>query len=191
MKRDDLRLVFPVIYIGVEQHTDLQASRSNRRSSMFYAGIDAHMKSSTIWIVDRKGRKVSSSTVMTSAEGFAAGLGRWVRRGLKAAVEASGITPWVCQLLKDLGVRVVVVNPNRVRLIAESRKKADRVDAETLAELLRLGGLPEVQSSPRTTPRMGRDASCALFSKPRRVERSPSQEAARVPAFTAGDDEGR
>src|ERR1700757_1506945 len=90
---------------------------------MFYAGIDAHMKSSTIWIVDRKGRKVSSSTVMTSAEGFAAGLGRWVRRGLKAAVEASGITPWVCQLLKDLGVRVVVVNPNRVRLIAESRKK--------------------------------------------------------------------
>src|SRR6201993_2707274 len=128
----------PVIYIGGEQHTDLQASRSNRRWSMFYAGIDAHMKSSTIWIVDRKGRKVSSSTVMTSAEGFAAGLGRWVRRGLKAAIEASGITPWVCQLLKDLGVRVVVVNPNRVRLIAESRKKADRVDAETLAELLRL-----------------------------------------------------
>ena len=47
-------------------------------------------------------------------------------------------------LSKDLGVRVVVVNPNRVRLIAESRKKTDRVDAETLAELLRLGGLPEV-----------------------------------------------
>src|ERR1043166_399961 len=31
-----------------------------------------------------------------------------------------------------------------MRLIAESRKKSDRVDAETLAELLRLGGLPEV-----------------------------------------------
>jgi transposase len=62
----------------------------------------------------------------------------------KAAVEASGITPWICQLLKDLGVKVVVVNPNRVRLIAESRKKADRVDTETLVELLRLGGLPEV-----------------------------------------------
>jgi hypothetical protein len=60
---------------------------------MFYAGIDAHMKSSTIWIVDRKGRKVSSSTVVTSAEGFAAGLGRWARRGLRAAVEASGLRP--------------------------------------------------------------------------------------------------
>src|ERR1700739_4244379 len=105
----------PVIYIGGEQHTDLQARRSNRRSSMFYAGIDAHMKSSTIWIVDRKGRKVSSSTVMTSAEGFAAGLGGWVRRGLKAAVEAGGVPPWVCQLLKDLGGGVVVVNPKRGR----------------------------------------------------------------------------
>jgi transposase len=129
-----------VIYIGGEQHTDLQASRSNRKSSIFYAGIDAHVKSSTIWIVDRKGRKVSSSTVMTSAEGFAAGLRRWARRGLKAAVEVSGTTPWICQLLRGLGVRVVVVNPNRVRLIAETRKRADRVDAETLAELLRPGG---------------------------------------------------
>ena len=59
---------------------------------MFYAGIDAHVKSSTIWIVDRKGRKVSNSTVVTSAQGFAAGLGRWAGRGLRAAVEASGIT---------------------------------------------------------------------------------------------------
>jgi len=90
---------------------------------MFYAGIDAHMKSSSIYILDGQGRKVSSSKVMTSAEGFASGLGRWARRGLKAAVEASGITPWVCQLLKDLKVKVIVANPNRVRLIAESIKK--------------------------------------------------------------------
>jgi transposase len=116
---------------------------------MFYAGIDAHMKSSTICVVDRKGRKVHRCEVMTSAEGFRAGLKRWAQRGLVAAVESSGITPWVCGLLKAMPVRVVVVNPNRVRLIAESRKKADRVDAETLAELLRLGGVPEVhQASP-------------------------------------------
>jgi transposase len=81
---------------------------------------------------------------VTSMEGFAAGLERWARRGLKAAVEGCGITPWICQLLKNLRVKVVVVNANRVRLIAESRKKSDRVDAETLAELLRPGGLPEV-----------------------------------------------
>jgi transposase len=116
---------------------------------MFYAGIDAHMKSSTICVVDGKGRKVHRCEVLTSAEGFRAGLGRWAKRGLTAAVESSGITPWVGELLRALKVKVVVVNPSRVRLIAASRKKADRVDAETLAELLRLGGLPEVhQASP-------------------------------------------
>jgi transposase len=126
---------------------------------MFYAGIDAHTKSSTIGVVDRKGRKVGSATVMTSAEGFAAGLGRWTSRGLKAAVEASGIRPCICQLLKDLGVKVVEVNRNRVRLIPESRKKSDRVDAETLAELLRLGGLPEVHQPSIETRRLRTELS--------------------------------
>lgn len=111
---------------------------------MFYAGIDAHTKSSAICVVDRRGRKVHRCEVLTNAAGFRAGLGKWARRGVTAAVESSGITPWVCELLRTLQVKVVVVNTNRVRLIAESRKKADRVDAETLAELLRLGGLPEV-----------------------------------------------
>ena len=114
---------------------------------MFYAGIDVHVKSSTICVVDRRGRKVHGCEVLTSAEGFEAGLGKWARRGLMAAVESGRITAWVCELLKALKVKVVVVNANRVRLIAESRKKADRVDAETLAELLRLGGLPEVHQA--------------------------------------------
>jgi transposase len=74
-------------------------------------------------------------------------------------VEASGITPWICPLLKDLGVKGVVANPNRVGLIAESRKKSDRVDAETLAELLRLGGLPEVHPPSIKARRLRRELS--------------------------------
>ncbi len=48
---------------------------------MFYAGIDAHVKSSTICVVDRRGRKVHCCEVLTSAEGFRAGLQRWARAG--------------------------------------------------------------------------------------------------------------
>ena len=66
---------------------------------MFYAGIDAHVKSSTICVVDHKGRKIHQCGVMTSADGFQVGLGKWAQRGLRAAVEASGITPRVCQQL--------------------------------------------------------------------------------------------
>lgn len=122
---------------------------------MYYAGIDAHSKSSTICVVDKQGRKLGGGSVVTSAEGLRVGLNRWLGKGVVAALESSGITPWVCDLLKQLKVKkVVVVNPNRVRLIAESRKKNDRVDAALLAELLRLGALPEVhQPSPAARQR--------------------------------------
>ena len=111
---------------------------------MYYAGIDAHLKSSTIYVTDEKGKKVKSATVATSREGLRAALGTLGRRRWVAAVESSGIVLWVAGMLRELGAQVVVVNPNRVRLIAESRKKTDRVDARLLAELLRLGAAPEV-----------------------------------------------
>ncbi len=111
---------------------------------MYYAGIDAHLKSSTIYVMDEKGQKVKSTTVATSREGLRAALGVLARRRLLAAIESSGIALWVVGMVKELGAKVVVVNPNRVRLIAESRKKTDRVDARLLAELLRLGAAPEV-----------------------------------------------
>lgn len=41
-----------------------------------------------------------------------------------------------------LGAKVIVVNPNQVKLIAESRRKTDKGDAKILCELLRLGGRP-------------------------------------------------
>ena len=34
------------------------------------------------------------------------------------------------------------MNPNKVKLIAESKKKTDKVDAKVLANLLRMDGLP-------------------------------------------------
>jgi transposase len=48
------------------------------------------------------------------------------------------VTPWVYRLLGELGHDVVVVNPRRVRLIAESTLKTDGIDAEVLARLSRL-----------------------------------------------------
>jgi len=53
-------------------------------------------------------------------------------------IESSGMSPWVCRLIKELGHEVVLVNPRRMRLIAESTLKCDRVDAEILARFSRL-----------------------------------------------------
>ncbi|HXV67492.1 MAG TPA: transposase [Nitrospira sp.] len=49
---------------------------------------------------------------------------------------------WIVDVLRELGAVVHVVHPLKVKWIAESKKKTDRVDAELLAGLLRIGGLP-------------------------------------------------
>jgi len=41
-----------------------------------------------------------------------------------------------------MGAKVTVVNPTKVKRIAESRRKTDKIDAKILCELLRLDGLP-------------------------------------------------
>jgi transposase len=56
----------------------------------------------------------------------------------RIVVECGGSTPWVVRLLESFGHEVVVVNPRRVRLIAESTLKCDRIDAEILARLSRM-----------------------------------------------------
>src|SRR5262249_49506441 len=49
-----------------------------------------------------------------------------------------------------LAKRVVLANPGKLRVIAESTKKTDRLDAQTLAEFLARDMIPEAhQPSPR------------------------------------------
>jgi hypothetical protein len=50
-------------------------------------------------------------------------------------VESGCQTAWAARLIQAMGYEVVIVNPRRVRLIAESTLKADRFDAEILAWL--------------------------------------------------------
>jgi transposase len=61
----------------------------------------------------------------------------------EVAVEATGNWMWLTDLLEELGAEVHLAHPGKVRLIAESRNKNDKVDAETLLMLLRSDFLPE------------------------------------------------
>jgi len=54
------------------------------------------------------------------------------------AMETGTHSPWVSRLLKELGHEVIVAQARKVRLIGESRKKDDRLDARTLARLARI-----------------------------------------------------
>src|SRR6266700_3031470 len=56
----------------------------------------------------------------------------------RIALETGMHSPWVSRLLSDLGHEVLVAHARNVRLIGESRKKDDRLDARTLARLARI-----------------------------------------------------
>jgi transposase len=54
----------------------------------------------------------------------------------RIALETGTHSPWVSQLLSELGHEAIVAHAHRVRLIGESRRKDDRIDARTLARLV-------------------------------------------------------
>src|ERR1017187_6308412 len=56
----------------------------------------------------------------------------------RIALETGMHSPWVSRLLRELGHEVIVAHARSVRLIGESRKKDDRMDAQTLARLARI-----------------------------------------------------
>jgi transposase len=99
-------------------------------------GIDLHVKSSEVCVVGEDGGVVERARIPTTE----ASLRRWFGRRdrMRICIEASGQSAWVARLLTELGHEVVVANAQRVRLIAESTLKNDRVDAETLARLVRM-----------------------------------------------------
>lgn len=110
---------------------------------MNYCGLDVAMKSSYLYITDHAGRKRTCGEVPTTAGSLRQRLRPYVRGGLRVALEAGNQTAWLHDLLVALGAEVVVVNPTKVKLIAASRRKTDKIDAKVLCELLRLDGLPE------------------------------------------------
>jgi transposase len=111
---------------------------------MFHVGIDLHQKYSQVCELSEDGIVQAECQIPTTE----AALRRWFggREDLRIVVESSGTSRWVARLLVEMGHDVIVVNPRRVRLIAESTLKTDRIDAEVLARLSCFGSalLPTV-----------------------------------------------
>ena len=84
----------------------------------------------------RSGRSAAGTETGHDSEGHAGGI-----RGMprcRIALETGMHSPWVSRVLSELGHEVIVAHARNVRLIGESRKKDDRLDARTLARLARI-----------------------------------------------------
>jgi len=109
---------------------------------MHYIGLDVASKSSFVYVIDGRGKKIESKEIPTDKDGFRKYFGDWAKKPAYVAVEAGGHTRWIHDVITQLGISVYVVNPLKVKLIAESKKKTDKIDAKILADLLRMDGLP-------------------------------------------------
>jgi transposase len=114
--------------------------------------LDLHAKSSTYCIVTARGREVREGAVPSTRGGFDGMLAHCDGERVRVVLEASTRTRWAAQQLERLGADVIVVDPRKVRVIAETKHKTDKTDARILADLLRTGALPKpVWQAPQTT----------------------------------------
>jgi len=110
---------------------------------MYYAGLDVASKGSYLYTVDRRGRKVEGREISTTKKSLREAFKKYKDQKTVVAIEAGGSTRWIHDELIKMGIEVYVVNPNKVKAIADSKRKTDKVDAKILSELLRLDALPE------------------------------------------------
>ncbi len=99
-------------------------------------GLDLGDRNSWYCVVDEAGQIQLEQRVRTTAKALQAGFGTMPRS--RIALEIGTHSPWISRLLSELGHEVIVANARKVRLIGESRKKDDRLDAQTLARLARI-----------------------------------------------------
>ena len=118
------------------------SGEESERCGRLTIGLDLGDRSSRYCVLDEHGEVLSEGSVATTKKGFAQVFGSMPRS--RVALEVGTHSPWVSRYLGELGHEVIVANARRVRLITESSRKDDRLDAKTLARLARVD--PELLS---------------------------------------------
>ena len=106
-------------------------------------GLDLGDRSSRYCILNEAGGKASEDQLPTTKAGLDSLFGKMA--ACRIALEVGTHSPWVSRHLAGMGHEVIVANPRKVRLITQSVKKNDRMDAEQLARLARAAGFTDIE----------------------------------------------
>jgi transposase len=120
----------------MKKSSTARAASNKNFAQKLTIGLDLGDRSSWYCVLDEAGEVVGEQKLGTTPrvmrEVFAA-----MPRS-RVALETGMHSPWVSRLLSELGHEVIVAHARNVRLIGESRRKDDRLDARTLARLARI-----------------------------------------------------
>jgi transposase len=110
---------------------------------MFY-GFDVHKNFIQVCELSADAKRRRDFRIEASAEAIEA-FAKTLQRADAVVLEATFHTWAIHSILSRYVERVAVANPIQVKAIAHAKIKTDKVDAHTLAQLLRTEFLPEVQ----------------------------------------------
>jgi transposase len=99
-------------------------------------GVDRGDRSSWYCVLDAAGSVLLEQRLSTTPKAMKEGFGAMPHS--RIVWETGMHSPWVSRWLSELGHEMIVAHARNVRLIGESRKKDDRLDAQTLARLARI-----------------------------------------------------
>ena len=118
---------------------------------MIHVGVDLHQRFCYMTALEASGKTVQSGPVNNEKLALRRYFRQFRRQEVQVAVEACGFWPGFRELVEPEVERLVLVHPQRVKAIASTKLKNDRVDSQTLAHLLRCDLLPESWKADRAT----------------------------------------
>jgi transposase len=114
------------------------AAKTSRKISQQKLTVELDLGDRSSWycVLEEAGRALLEQRVSTTPKAVQEVFGGMPRS--RIALETGTHSPWMSRLLSEFGHEVIVAHARNVRLIGESRKKDDRLDAQTLARLARI-----------------------------------------------------
>lgn len=108
-----------------------------------YAAFDLHASNSYLAIIDAEGKRVFSKKIPNDPELIVAALSPYTKKMSGIAVESTYNWYWLVDMLMEEGYEVHLANPSAIKKYEGLKHADDHHDAFWLAEMLRLGILPE------------------------------------------------
>ena len=115
-----------------------------------FVGIDLHRRRSVIVRMTDTGQRLETVQILNDVERLAAVLAR-AGQAPEVVLEATYGWYWAADALAELGASVHLAHPLGVKAFEYRRVKNDERDAADLADLLRMGRLPEAWIAPPAT----------------------------------------
>ena len=108
-----------------------------------YAGSDLHSNNNFLGIIDEQGKKIFKKRLTNNPEVVLENLEPFKKKMVGIVVESTYNWYWLVDALMDKGYQVHLANPAAIKQYPGLKHADDKHDAFWLAEMLRLGILPE------------------------------------------------